>query len=500
MKRIDLLKQISFGVQVAEDEVNEIASYFVETNQWAKVAKGDIDIIRGEKGAGKSAIYSLLMTKTDSFFDQGVLLVAAENPRGATVFKDLVSDPPTSEVEFVALWKLYALAIIAQQLREYDVRGAKAEKLFAALEGAKLLDREFSLRGLLRSVHEYARRIVAAETIEGGLTIDPTTQMPSGITGKIVLKEPSADLRANGFASIDNLFSVLNEVLEDKKLKVWVLLDRLDVAFVENHELEANALRALVRAYADIRNLGQLSLKIFLREDIWKRITEQGLREASHLIRYVILDWPQPAMLNLIMRRLLKNETLVKEFQIDAVSVLQDAAAQEALFYRFFPRQVEQGPQKAPTFKWLITRCADGTGKTAPREIIHLLNCILDEEIRRLENGGTPAESDQLFDRSIFKIALPTVSGARLNQYLYAEYPTERPFISKLEGQKAEQTPESLTTLWSISRDQAIARAKKLVELGFFEERGTREEPTYWVPFLYRDALNLVQGKADAED
>jgi len=500
MKRIDLLKQMSFGVQVAEDEVNEIASYFVETNQWDKVAKGDIDIIRGEKGAGKSAIYSLLMAKTDAFFDQGILLVAAENPRGATVFRDLVADPPTTENEFTALWKLYALAIVAQQLREYDIRGPKAEKIYAALEGAKLLEREFSLRSLLRSVHDYARRIVAAEQIEGGLTLDPATQMPTGITGKIVLKEPAQDLRAKGFASVDSLFSTLNEVLEEEKLRVWVLLDRLDVAFVDNHALEANALRALVRAYADIRNLASISLKIFLREDIWKRITEQGLREASHLIRYVILDWPQPALLNLIMRRLLKNDVLVKEFGIDPSAVLQDAAAQEAMFYRVFPRQVEQGPQKAPTFKWLITRCADGTGKTAPREVIHLLNCIRDEEIRRLENGGTPTSNDQLFDRSVFKTALPTVSGARLNQYLYAEYPGERSYISKLEGEKAEQTPESLANLWSVSRDDAIAEAKQLVELGFFEERGTKEDPTYWVPFLYRDALNLVQGKADTDD
>jgi hypothetical protein len=200
------------------------------------------------------------------------------------------------------------------------------------------------------------------------------------------------------------------------------------------------------------------------------------------------------------MRRLLKNDALAKEFQIDVPAVLRDATAQEALFYRLFPKQVEQGPQKAPTFKWLITRCADGTGKTAPREVIHLLNCIRDEEIRRLENGGAATQDDQLFDRSVFKIALPTVSGARLNQYLYAEYPSERPFISKLEGQKAEQTPESLSALWSVPREKAILEAKKLVELGFFEERGTREEPTYWVPFLYRDALNLVQGKADADD
>jgi hypothetical protein len=500
MARIDLLKKLSFGVQVAEDEVNEIASYFVETNQWARVAKGDIDIIRGEKGAGKSAIYSLLMTKTGTFFDQGILLVAAENPRGGTVFKDLVADPPTSENEFIVLWKLYVLTIVAQQLREYDIRGAKAEKIYAALEGAKLLEREFSLRGVLRSVHEYARRIVAAEAIEGGLTIDPITQMPSGITGKIVLKEPSSDQKKSGFASIDNLFTVLNELLEENKLHVWVLLDRLDVAFVENHELEANALRALIRAYADVRNLGHISLKIFLREDIWKRITEQGLREASHLVRYVVLDWPQPALLNLIMRRLLNNAALVDEFQIDVPAVLQDALKQDDLFYRFFPQQVEQGPQKASTFKWLVTRCADGTGKTAPREIVHLLNSILEQEIRRLENGGAPAPNDQLFDRSVFKTALPTVSGARLNQYLYAEYAGQRPFVSKLEGQKAEQTPDSLADLWSLPRDAAIAKAKELVGLGFFEERGTRDEPTFWVPFLYRDALNLVQGKADPDD
>ncbi len=255
-----------------------------------------------------------------------------------------------------------------------------------------------------------------------------------------------------------------------------------------------------IRAYADIRNRDKISLKIFLREDIWKRITEQGLREASHLIRYVILDWTQPALLNLIMRRLLNNAVLVKEFGIDSAAVLQDAEQQEKLFYRFFPAQVEQGPQKAPTFKWLVTRCADGTGKTAPREIIHLLNCILEQEIKRLEQGGGPAPNDQLFDRSVFKLALPTVSDARLNQYLYAEYATERPFVAKLDGQKAEQTPESLSDLWSIKKDAAIAKAKILVELGFFEERGTREEPTFWVPFLYRDALHLVQGRAESED
>jgi hypothetical protein len=105
-----------------------------------------------------------------------------------------------------------------------------------------------------------------------------------------------------------------------------------------------------------------------------------------------------------------------------------------------------------------------------------------------------------LFDRSVFKSALPTVSGARLNQYLYAEYPNERPFVSKLDGEKAEQTPESLSELWGLDRDAVIAEAKKLVELGFFEQRGDKDRPTFWIPFLYRDALNLVQGRAEADE
>ncbi|HWX89458.1 MAG TPA: hypothetical protein VNY75_04080, partial [Rhizomicrobium sp.] len=93
MSKLALLKQMSFGAQVAEEELSEIATYFVETHQWAKMEKGDIDIVRGEKGAGKSAIYSLLLQKADEFFDKGILLVAAENPRGATVFRDLVTKP-----------------------------------------------------------------------------------------------------------------------------------------------------------------------------------------------------------------------------------------------------------------------------------------------------------------------------------------------------------------------------------------------------------------------
>jgi hypothetical protein len=87
-----------------------------------------------------------------------------------------------------------------------------------------------------------------------------------------------------------------------------------------------------------------------------------------------------------------------------------------------------------------------------------------------------------------------------LNQYLYAEYASQRPYVARLEGQKAEQTADSLASLWKISRDAAITKAEELVELGFFEKREKSDQTTFWVPFLYRDALHLVQGRAEGDD
>src|SRR6266496_5228055 len=121
MERLGLLKTISFGQRVAEDETAALAGYFVETDQWERTLKGEIDVVRGEKGSGKSAIYSLLIARADELFDKGILLTTGENPRGATVFQDLVAEPPTSEQEFVSLWKLYLVTLITQQLKEFGV-------------------------------------------------------------------------------------------------------------------------------------------------------------------------------------------------------------------------------------------------------------------------------------------------------------------------------------------------------------------------------------------
>lgn len=121
MNKKTVLSNASFGSRVAEDEADELGSYFVETDQWRQVFAGDIDVVYGSKGTGKSALYSLLVSQKDFLRKTlRIVVIGAENPRGTPAFRDLASDPPKSEEEFRGLWKLYFLALTANYLRHHS--------------------------------------------------------------------------------------------------------------------------------------------------------------------------------------------------------------------------------------------------------------------------------------------------------------------------------------------------------------------------------------------
>jgi hypothetical protein len=195
------------------------------------------------------------------------------------------------------------------------------------------------------------------------------------------------------------------------------------------------------------------------------------------------------------MRRTLKNELVPAYLGVDPEEVFGSVDAQEDLLRRILPDQVDAGRNPA-TFDWMLTRTQDGSGQTAPRELIHLLSSLREAQLRRYEVGHAEPPNEQLFDRPAFKEALKQVSEVRLTQTLFAEYPALKPYIQQLEGEKTQQTPETLGRIWGVSPDASRKIAEDLVEIGFFEKRGSKQEPSYWVPFLYRDALSLVQGEA----
>jgi len=240
-----------------------------------------------------------------------------------------------------------------------------------------------------------------------------------------------------------------------------------------------------------------LSLKIFLRNAIWQQITRSGFPEASHITRSLSIIWNSDSLVNLVVRRLLRNETIRSFFGVDERDVLADARKQDALFNRVFPPKVDLGARRPATFVWMLLRTQDGTEHHAPRELIHSLSAARDVQRRRLQEGQKEPPGEAVLDRGSIRDALPEVSRERLEQTLYAEYPPLRRWLMRLKRERTEQAPASLARIWDVNRETALQLADELVQVGFFEERCAQRDPTFWVPFLYRDELEMVEGSAD---
>lgn len=245
-----------------------------------------------------------------------------------------------------------------------------------------------------------------------------------------------------------------------------------------------------------MRILSNIDVKIFLRDDIWHKIVSSGFREASHVTRTLVISWSNQSLLNLVVRRLIHNQSICKLYGVTRDAVLQNASLQREFFYRVFPEQIDIGVKQPNTLDWMLSRTADGSKRTAPRELIHLLIETRDEQLKSYELGNSEPPAENLFSKSSIPQALPAVSRARYEQTLCAENPSLKPYLDLLELGKTQQTPLSLSKVWKCPVDKAQEVAEQLADAGFFERRTSKNNLVYWAPFIYRDALKLVQGSA----
>ena len=487
MEANEVLAALNFRSRVAEEEGVELEAYFVETDQWNRVFRGEVDIVYGAKGSGKSAIYSLIKAKSNELRVRGIEVLPLENVRGKAVFSKITTDPLTSEAEFRSLWKTCFLLEIARFFRLNKVQNQSSKWLLDVLEDADLISIPKTVHGLVKRSKRMLGRLFKAEAIEPGLKIDPQTGAVEGISCKISMREEGLDEAGKNFVTLEELLSAADKALAGAGKYIWFLLDRLDAAFAPPVDLEANALKGLLRAYIDLFPLSQIDVKIFLRSDIWKRLTlETGFREASHITRHITLTWNLNSLLNLIIRRALYSAGLANFYAISPDVVIQSIREQVGLFYRIF--SAVEPSSGMPSLNWIISRTADGSGQSAPREVIHLLSAARDEQLRMVEVGVPMPLSRELISAEALASALPQVSRERFDQTLCAEYSEFQSYMRRLEGTPTDHQLDDLAVCWGVKPNEAAQIAERLVEIGFFERLN---RVGYRIPYIYRTALRI---------
>lgn len=191
MTKLELLQKIKFGERIAEEETDNLEKYFVETEDWRMVFAGEADVIYGSKGAGKSAIYAILDKNRDELFDNNILLTTAENPRGSTVFEGLSVEPPTGQIEFVRLWKLYFLVITVSEFDDWGVNNKYFNELKKILQDSDLIPKQKGLKAILSICRTYVKRFMDIESLQPGVELNEATGMPKGVNFKVSFREPT---------------------------------------------------------------------------------------------------------------------------------------------------------------------------------------------------------------------------------------------------------------------------------------------------------------------
>lgn len=84
------------------------------------------------------------------------------------------------------------------------------------------------------------------------------------------------------------------------------------------------------------------------------------------------------------------------------------------------------------------------------------------------------------------------LSDQRVQDALLAEAADLAPIIDRFRSGKAEHNETSLAAVLDVDPATARSAVKPLIEMGFLEEIGGN----FKVPMLYRDGLEITQGKA----
>jgi hypothetical protein len=486
----NLIGTLNLGNSVAEHDT-DLKSHFVETQAFRALVSGDIDVVAGDKGTGKTALFTVLRERQRAYKSlRDVEILPAFNPVGNPIFQRLAQVPILAEGAYVTVWKSYFLSLVGNWLLELvsGTSSAKLERLSSILNDTGLRSADDSANTIFgKVVHLFSKfakpksaEIALSITEQGIPVLIPKVEFQSG--------EPSKQAEPSIIAHEDAL-RVLDECLAEVGVSVWIVLDRLDEAFQGFPDVERPALRALLRTYLDLLEFKHLRVKLFVRKDLFRKVIDGGFVNLTHVnARRLDIVWDEEDLLSLFCRRVRGNADFVRAIGVEK-------ASDNDLFAAIFPAQIDVGEKKPTTWGWMMSRIRDGNHIKPPRNLIDLVKKAQEAQSRAEERSPRDyAAGISIIEADAVRRALRQLSEDRVTDTLLAEAADLAPAIELFRDGKAEQNIASISKVLGIPEAQVRSAIKPLVELGFLEEIAD----TFKVPMLYRGGLRITQGKAFA--
>ena len=117
------LEKISFGASAAENEFRELAGYYLDTDQFQRAMRGEVRLVVGRKGSGKTAVFAQVRDRTRQ---NAKNVVVDLRPDGYQLikFKEMVLKylgKGTLEHTITAFWEYLLLLEICHKVLQKDL-------------------------------------------------------------------------------------------------------------------------------------------------------------------------------------------------------------------------------------------------------------------------------------------------------------------------------------------------------------------------------------------
>lgn len=481
-----VLTALDLGSSVAEhDEL--LQQHFVETSTFRQVLQGKVDVVAGDKGTGKTAIFRILKERYTAYDElNDVEVIAAFNPAGTPIFQRLLETETLGESQYISVWKAYFLSLAGNWVLNFaeDDLSDDMKALDRLLRDADLRSADDGAETIFGKIISRLKRLIPRIKALEGKATSSAEGIPI-LTGRLEFgstEDVSSDAE---LVRPDDALRLVQRILAENGFKFWLVVDRLDEAFQGQPAVERPALRALFRTYLDMLGLDNMRLKLFVRRDLFDRIVVGGFVNLTHInARRVDITWDDEDLWDLLHRRLRGSPKFIELTGAESVS-------DTTLFSIVFPDQVDQGSRRPETWPWILTRIRDANGVKPPRNLIDLVLKAQAQQIKKEEREPRIFQRgrERLMTGDALKKGLQALSEARVQDTLLAEAGDNAELIEMFRNGKAEHNLETLSDLLG---DDAAGKIELLKTLGFLEPIGSN----YKIPMLYRGGLNITQGKA----
>jgi hypothetical protein len=488
-----LLDQFDIGASTAEkDPLLESAK--IETQEFHDLYLYDrIDIVRGIKGSGKTALYRLFFFLKDLLIDKDNLYcVFGIEATGDPVFRQYKDDFENyNEIEFENFWGVYFISLVYKLIFNCEkITNSLTQEDIVSIDamlkkiGLKLEKEGFSLKDIICSILDNFQK---CRKIELGVTTKIDSSTPQVVSIKPSIEFEFANLKevSKRPIYISEFKDLIVGILKKNNFRIWLMLDRLDEVFPHRSSIEKNGLRGILKTAYNFSD-PSLRVKVFLRDDIIEYLASDGFTALTHVTDRCssTMTWSKDSILHLIVKRIFANQNFVYYYNVDPTLADKDKNYREKIFYTIFPLRIG----KTTTIDWLYLSCADSNKIVTPRDIIDFFRIAKACQFKKFKLNPEP--QDFLISEDIFKISIGELSKHKRNSFLFAEFPHLKDSILAFEGRYAEHNDDSLQRILGREWHKIV---DDLSSIGFIGR--VPKSATYKIPFIWRKGLNIRRGR-----